>query len=87
MPPCFAQHDLQRHEVVQHELHSELQLVELVLQLLAQELESVVLQVLPLVEEQQPQLLVVWELAAKLVLVQPERFVVAWELEECQVQI
>jgi hypothetical protein len=50
-------------------------------------LESVVLQVLPLVEEQQPQLLVVWELAAKLVLVQPERFVVAWELEECQVQI
>jgi hypothetical protein len=51
MPPCFAQHDLQRHEVVQHELHSELQLVELVLQLLEQELESVVLQVLPLVEE------------------------------------
>jgi hypothetical protein len=30
---------------------------------------------------------VVWELAAKLVLVQPERFVVALELEECQVQI
>jgi hypothetical protein len=30
---------------------------------------------------------VVWELVAKLVLVQLERFVVAWELEECQMQI
>ena len=50
MPPCSAQRGLQRHEVVQHEPRSELQLVESVLQLLEQELELVALQVVLQVE-------------------------------------